>query len=89
MSAKRARAGSWSIFERRFRPLSRIDGSRVWDRSEMTAREVIDWREWWTVLDCDVRLYLSAGYRFVNRIGYVRCAIPWSDADQFRHYRYA
>jgi len=49
----------------------------------------LDWREWWTALDCDGRLYLSAGYRFVNRIGYVRCAIPWSDADQFRHYRYA
>ncbi len=88
MPAKRTRAGSWNIFERRFRPIQREDGSLLWDRSEIPTRETINWREWWTVVDCDGRLYLAAGYHFVNRLAYVRCEVPWTDADERRDYRY-
>jgi hypothetical protein len=88
MSGKRTRAGSWTVFERRFRPIIRNDGSLLWDRSELPAPDSIDCREWWTVLDCDGRLYLSAGFRLVNRLGYLRCEVPWTDGDQLRDYRY-
>ncbi len=86
MSAKRTRAGSWKIFERRFRPIEREDGSLIFHNDEIPRP--ITGRHWWTVLDCDGRLYLSAGFHFVNRIGYVRCEVPWTDADQLRDYRY-
>ena len=88
MTSKRTRAGSWNSFERRFRPIIRDDGSLLWGRSEMPPTRLIDWREWWTVIDSDGRLYLAAGYHFVNRLGYLRCEVPWTDADQFRDYRY-
>ena len=73
------RARSWNLFERRFRPMIRTDGTVLWDRSELPPRERIERRHWWTVLDCDGRLYLSAGFHFVNRLAYVRCEVPWSD----------
>ena len=85
---KRTRTGSWNVFERRFRPIAREDGSLLWDRSEMPAREIINWREWWTVLDCGGRLYLAAGSHLVNRLGYVRCEVSWTGSDSLRDYRY-
>ncbi len=35
MTVKRFRAGSWNVFERRFRPIIRKDDSLLWDRSEL------------------------------------------------------
>ena len=83
----RTRIGSWTVFERRFNPIVRADGSLIWDRSELP--ETIVPEQWWTVLDCEGRLYLSAGFRFVNRLGYVRCMTPWTAVDQLQpDYRY-
>ncbi len=45
MTAKRTRAGSWLVFERRFRPIIRDDGSLLRDRSELPARANIDRRQ--------------------------------------------
>jgi len=75
----RTRIGSWRVFERRFQPIYREDGSLLWDRCELPAPA--NPQEWWTVLDCDGKLYLSAGFRFVNRFAYVRCAVAWNDLD--------
>lgn len=88
MTPPRTRARTYALFEKRFRPIPREDGSLLRDHAELPARETIQRREWWTVLDCDGRLYLSAGFRFVNRLGYVLCEVPWSDADQLIDYRY-
>lgn len=83
----RTRCGSWPVFERRFNPIVRADGSLIWDRSELP--EAIVAEQWWTVLDYDGKLYLSPGFRFVNRLGYVRCTTPWTDVDQLQpDYRY-
>ena len=82
----RTRAGSWSVFERRFKPIIRDDGSLIWHNDEI-PRPIIG-RHWWTVLDCDGRLYLSAGFRFVNRIGYVRTEVEWTKTDELRDWRY-
>jgi hypothetical protein len=60
----------------------------LWDTSEVTSGDRDNYRHWWTVLDCDGRLYLSAGFRFVNRLGYVHCEVPWADADELVDYRY-
>jgi hypothetical protein len=85
---KATRARSWSVFERRFRPINRQDGTPLWELSEVRPADVSDLRHWWTVIDCDGGLYLSAGFRFVNRLAYVRCEAPWTGADEVIDYRY-
>ena len=47
-------------------------GIMLWDESELPAH--LDEGCVWSVLDCDGKLYLSAGFHVVNRIGYVLCA---------------
>ena len=86
MTATRTRAGSWRVFERRFRPITRDDDSLLWDYRELP--QPVDARRLWTVVDCNGKLYLAAGFHYVNRIGYVRCELPWSHADALRDYRY-
>ncbi|MGO9547086.1 MAG: hypothetical protein ACLPPF_20125 [Rhodomicrobium sp.] len=85
---KSTRARSWRVFERRFRPINRPEGIPLWDRFELRTQPPLDVREWWTVIDCDGHLYLSAGFRFVNRFGYVRCEVPWTEAGAVTLYRY-
>ncbi len=85
---KRTRARSWTIFERRFRPIIRPDRTPLWELSEVRPPEATNLRHWWTVIDCAGGLYLSAGFRLVNRICYVRCEVPWADSDARIDYRY-
>jgi hypothetical protein len=35
----------------------------------------------WTILDTDGELYLSMGYHYVNRFGYVITEVPWTDDE--------
>ncbi len=86
--AKTTRARSWNVFERRFRPINRSDHTPLWELSEVQPPDVIDCRQWWTVIDCAGGLFLAAGFHLVNRLAYVRCEVPWTDADQLIDYRY-
>lgn len=86
MNTKRTRACSWDLFERRFNPITKPDGSLLWDTDEI-PRPIVG-RHWWTVLDCDGRLCVAAGFRFVNRLGYVQTERPWTDDDALIDYRY-
>lgn len=47
------------------------------------VREVLDIDEGrvWTLLNCDGSLYVSAGYSFVNRVGYFITEVPTTDPD--------
>ena len=89
MSTKiRTRCGSWCTFERRFRPLPAPNHHLLWELCGEMPNDV-DVRYWWTVLDCDGHLYVTPGFRFVNRFAYIRCAVPWGDDDQCQpDYRY-
>ena len=83
----RARVGSWSTFERRFKPINSPDDT-VWWRFAQLPKHV-DPHLVWTILDCEGRLYVSPGFRFVNRIDYMLCQVPWTDEDQHQpDYRY-
>ena len=62
------------------------DHDYLWEPSQVPKDA--DGRYWWTVLDCDGGLYLAAGFRFVNRFAYVRCANPWTEDDAATEYRY-
>lgn len=86
MITRRIHTGSLAIFERRFKPLLCKEGALIWHNSEI-PRPIVG-RHWWTVLDCDGKLYVSAGFHFVNRIGYIKTEIPWTDADHQRDWRY-
>ena len=78
---QRTRRGSWRTFERRFQPMSAPKHHLLWDvRSEVPADA--DCRFWWTLVDCDRSLYVTPGFRFVNRFAYIRCAVPWTDDDE-------
>jgi len=80
------RTGSWNDFERRFKPVIREDHSLIWHNEEI-PRPISD-RHWWTILDCDGRLYVSSGFRYVNRIGYIQTEVAWTKADELRDWRY-
>lgn len=84
---QRFRCGSWNTFERRFQPLPAPDHDLLWEIGQVPNNP--DCHYWWTVLDCDGRLYLSPGFRFVNRFAFVRGTEPWTDEDQRQpDYRY-
>jgi hypothetical protein len=70
----------WETFERLFEPLSAPDHDLLWEIGQVPSGA--DYRYWWTVLDCEGRLYVSPGFRFVNRFAFIRCARPWTDDDQ-------
>jgi hypothetical protein len=83
----RTRCGSWRTFERRFRPMNGPDGALTW-RFEQLPKDAGPHRVW-TIVDCEGHLYVSPGYRVVNRIDYVLCEVPWTDEDTRQpDYRY-
>ena len=83
----RTRSGSWTTFERRFQPIDGPDGATYW-RGEQLPKDV-DPHLVWTIVEGDSHLWLRPGFRFVNRIDYVLCAVPWTDDDvQQPAYRY-
>lgn len=82
-----SRCGSWSMFERRFEPLLHRDSCVLWEVGTLPKSRAP--REWWTLLDCDGKLIVAAGFRFVNRIGFIRCRNRWGGkADRHPEYRY-
>ena len=84
---QRTRTGSWSTFERRFKPRTNTDDTLLVDLRDLPAG--IEAHHVWTVVDEDGHLYLCAGYRFVNRFAYVVCDVPWTEGDQRQPpYRY-
>jgi hypothetical protein len=87
LQKQHTRCGSWRTFERRFQPLPAPSHDVLWDLHQLPRGA--DARYWWTVLDCDGRLYVSPGFRFVNRFAYIRCTLPWTnDDDDQPDYRY-
>ncbi len=87
---KRQRAGTWSVFERRFKPIAASDGSLLWSWHDLPKR-LPEWqRHVWTVTECDGRLYAGPGIHHVNRVDHLLCEIPWTDEDERRpDYLYA
>jgi hypothetical protein len=81
------RCGSWRAFERRFLPLPAPSHDVLWDFHQLPKDAEAQY--WWTVLDCEGRLYVSPGFRFVNCFAYIRCTVPWTNDDEGQpDYRY-
>jgi hypothetical protein len=79
------RPRSWETFEKLFEPIMRADDTVLWESNEIP--QDADAHYWWTVLDCDGRLLLAAGFHFVNRFAFVRCSRPWG-GDWSEHPEY-
>lgn len=77
---QRTRCGSWRTFERRFAPQLSPSSNPYWTREEVPKG--IDPHRVWTIVDCDGTLYVTPGFRIVNRIDYVVCERPWTDDDE-------
>lgn len=81
------RPRTWETFEALFQPIISDDGTVLRERWEIPGEA--DPRYWWTVLDCDGRLLLAAGFRFVNRFAFVACRKAWGgERDEHPNYRY-
>lgn len=77
---------SWAAFEERFDPLAAPDGT-LFHNSVHIGRGCTS-RHWWTLVEEDGVIYVCAGMRFVNRIGYLHTRRPWADAEQENVYFY-
>lgn len=75
------RARCWRTFEKLFAPIERQGGDLIWEPWDVPKDS--DHRFWWTVLDpmTSGQLYLTPGFRFVNRLGYVQCRNSWGGED--------
>lgn len=76
-----SRARSWKTFENLFSPIEREGGDLLWEPCDVPNGA--DYRYWWTVLDpmTGGQLYLTPGFRFVNRLGYIQCRNGWGGED--------
>lgn len=70
------RARRWETFERLFKPIEKEHGDIVWPIGSVPKDA--DPHHWWTLTDpMTGTLCLSAGFHFVNRLGYVQCENRW------------
>jgi hypothetical protein len=84
---QRSSCGNWRTFEHRFQPIDSPDKTVWWSREQLP--DGVDPHLVWTIVDEDGRLYVRSGFRFVNRIDYVLCAVSWTDDDLHQpDYRY-
>jgi len=73
------RAGRYSVFEKLYQPVTKQDGSMLFETYGYDLEEVINtnYNHIWTLLDCDGKLRIGAGYHIVNRMNYIITKHPW------------
>jgi len=73
------RAGRYSTFEKHYQPLTRDDGSILFETYGDDLNKIIETKHnhIWTLLDCDGKLRIGAGYHIVNRMNYIITKYPW------------
>ena len=69
--------------------VSKIESNTGGSPTGDLAKKDVDPHLVWTILDCEGKLYVAPGFRYVNRIDHVLCAVPWTDDDERQPaYRY-
>ena len=87
--AKRTRARSWDVFERRFRIRSLDeDNTPLWELSEVRPPIGLMTATGGPYSIAPTAFTSPPDSDFVNRLCYVRCEVPWSDADALIDYHY-
>jgi hypothetical protein len=68
---------SFDVFERRYEPMTAVEAGYDGSEGDFNVPHGIASKypanRVWTVLDCDGKWYLSAGFHVVNRIAYIVC----------------
>lgn len=78
----------YETFHKRFQPLEREDGSILWETYGEDLERIIRTpsHRIWTVVDCDGKLIITAGYHLVNRINYIITSKSWTnESDSYRY----
>ena len=78
----------YETFIKLFQPLEREDGSILWETYGEDLEQVIRTppHRIWTVMDCDGRLIITAGYHLVNRMNYIITSKSWTnESDSYRY----
>lgn len=75
----------YSTFINKFRPDmdERGESLKQYDFNDPAVTNVAPEQEHfiWTMLDCDGKLYIVPQHHYVNRMCYLRTAVPWTDPD--------
>jgi hypothetical protein len=82
------RTGSYNTFEKRYQPSIKEDGTILFETYGHDLEEVINtnYDHIWTLLDCDGKLRISAGYHLVNRMNYIITQKPWKNKEECYSY---
>lgn len=82
------RRDDYSIWEEKFLPIEQGKDNIRWEtygedleKVKSTPPEYI-----WTLVDTGGKLYITSGYRYVNRLNYFLCKNPWTSKS--RDYKY-
>lgn len=82
----------YSTFVKRFRPEMDETGESLkqYDFDDPAVTNVSPEQEHfiWTMLDCDGKMFIVPQHHTVNRMYYVRTAVPWTKAELDREIRY-
>lgn len=84
------RKDDFSIFCEKFQPIMKKDNEVMrlyhWEGEDLKELQAVAPEYVWTMVDCDGKLYLTPGWRRVNRTDYVICKNPWN--EKTRDYKY-
>jgi hypothetical protein len=79
------RREDFDIFVDKFNPLYNATGDSFlietygedYEKVKKAGHEYV-----WTLLDCDGKMYLTPGIRWVNRMNYIICQKPWKEGQR-------
>jgi len=79
---------SYSTFEKKYKPEIKEDGSVLFETYGYDLEQVINtkYNHIWTLLDCDGKLIITAGYHIVNRMNYMITMKPWNSNTECYQY---
>ena len=78
----------YSTFEKTYKPIEKESGSIMFETYGADLEKILktDNHLVWTIVDCDGKLVICAGYHLVNRMNYVITEKPWFNIEE--HYSY-
>lgn len=87
-----ARREDFDVWYDKFKPEENEDGSiklyETYGKDLSYVTHIADNQHGrlWTIVDCDGKLYLTPGFRYVNRINYVVCKNNWNEKTRDYYY---
>lgn len=86
-----ARKSDWDVFLKKYQPIERYENEYLFETYGDDLKIVKNTNNnlVWTIIDgLKGKLYLTAGYHIVNRIGYLITKKPFKKEEETRDYLY-